>query len=103
MLGDQAARNLGLNPGDHFDIEHAHEGSPPEAGSLLVTGVLAPRTDEADGAIFCPIEAIFESHNNRGAGHADHAGQTGHAVSAVLVRPANGVELSALQDDLLYP
>jgi putative ABC transport system permease protein len=101
VLGDQAARSLGLKPGDHLNIEHAHEEFPPEAGSLLVTGVLEPRPDEADGTIFCPTKAIFESHKNHGAGHGDHSGQAGHAVSAVLVRPASDSALSALQEDLL--
>jgi putative ABC transport system permease protein len=108
VLGDSAARSLGLEPGDILLIEHAHEGSPEEPGSLRVTGVLEPRPDDADTTIFCPVEAIFHSHGDvpdeptasTHDHHHDHE-HAGHAVSALLIRPVDEAALLSLQEDLL--
>ena len=119
VLGASAAESLGLGVGDEVTIEHQHAGAPTEPGRLKVVGVLASTHSDTDDTLFCPIHAIFHSHEahaherehgSGGArhhdyehGHQDHH-QQGHvharAVSSILVRPVDDDALLSLQEQL---
>ena len=117
VLGALASDALALGVGDTLTIEHQHAGAPAEAGSLKIVGVLAPTHSSTDDALFCALEAIWDSHGGHDPAHHDHDhaapdhdhaahdhASTPHAptplVSAVLIRPIDDAALLSLQEDL---
>jgi putative ABC transport system permease protein len=97
VAGSAAAVGLGVDLGDRVSITHPHAGGDGMGGSLRVVGVLAATGTDADHGLFCPLEAVFESHDAVHA-HHDHAEQ--RVVSAVLVRPESDDALLQLQEEL---
>jgi putative ABC transport system permease protein len=63
VLGASAAEALAVGVGDTITIEHQHAGAPGEPGHLKVVGVLAPTHGDADETLFCPLHAIYQSHD----------------------------------------
>lgn len=97
VAGSAAAVGLGVELGDDVSITHPHSGGDGMGGSLRVVGVLESTGTDADHGLFCPLEAVFESHR---AVHAGHDHDDARLVSAVLVRPASEQALLDLQEDL---
>ena len=97
VLGSGAAESLALGVGDTVTIEHQHAGAPTEPGHLKVVGVLASTYSDADDTLFCPIYAIFHSHEAH-----EHAYAREHvqAVSSILLRPVSDDALFSLQEEL---
>jgi putative ABC transport system permease protein len=93
VVGSAAAVGLGVGLGDHVSITHPHAGGDDMGGSLRVVGVLARTGADADHGLYCPVEAVFESH----AGH-DH--DDARLVSAVLVRPTSEEALLELLEEM---
>lgn len=107
VVGSAAAEGLGVELGDHVEMTHPHAGGAGLGGSLRVVGVLAPGGTAADHTLFCPLEAIFASHDaiHGPADHSEHEHVEAHAepaprVAAVLVRPRSDEALLTLQEDL---
>lgn len=96
VAGSAAAVGLGVDLGDHVTITHPHAGGDGMGGSLRVVGVLKPTGTDADHGLFCPLDAVFESH---AATHAGHDHDDARLVSAVLVRPRSDEALLALQEE----
>ncbi len=96
VAGSAAAVGLGVGLGDHVSITHPHAGGDDMGGSLRVVGVLAPTGTDADHGLYCPTEAVFESHG----GHAGHDHDVARLVSAVLVRPISEEALLELQEEM---
>ena len=130
VLGSEAAQGLGLGLGDAVVIEHQHAGAPVDPGQLAVVGVLLPTRSDADRSLFCPLEAIFHSHeahhseahqHDQEALHSqahqheheahdseahqhehEHGGHHHHArrLSALLISPTDDSALLSLQEEL---
>jgi len=111
VVGSAAAEGLGVELGGHVEMTHPHAGGAGLGGSLRVVGLLTPTGTDADHTLFCPLEAIFESHavahGHPASGSAEehehdhaHGGEPTAVVSAVLVRPVSDEALLGLQEDL---
>lgn len=104
VLGAAAADALALGVGDSVAMEHQHADAPTAPGQLRVVGVLAPTRTTADATIFCPLAAVFESHDqdqDHDHTHTHSPHPTSHLISSILIRPVDDDALLSLQEDLL--
>jgi len=100
VAGSSAAAALGLELGQLVSIQHQHAGAPGGSEELRLVGLLQPTGTDVDGSLFCPIQAIFDSHaaQRDGQGHTHEA--TGERISAILLRPVDDAALLDLQEEL---
>jgi putative ABC transport system permease protein len=96
VVGDFAARQLGLKVGDQFHPFHGlvYDDRNQHAETYIVVGVLKPSNTPADRVIWIPLAGIQMM-----GGHDPNAATD---VSAVLVKLKSGAALSGFQLDLLY-
>ncbi|MFH1469350.1 MAG: ABC transporter permease [Pseudomonadota bacterium] len=78
VLGAAAALSLALEVGDEITIEHHHAGAPERPGTLKVVGVLRPTNTDTDDTLFCPLEAIYRSHQHHHHAEGEEAGEHEH-------------------------
>lgn len=98
VLGAKTAGEQGLKTGDTFRSVHGLiPGGESHNHAYRVVGVLKPVNGPYDQAILVPIESIWQAHEHgqeTGEAHEEQAGleelenqATGHAVTAVMIKP----------------
>ena len=94
VLGDFAARRLGMRVGDTFHPFHGlnFDPSAEHAETYVVTGVLSPSNTPADKVVWIPLHGVQTM-----GGHDPAAAKQISAVLVKLASPAAGFQL-----DLLY-
>ena len=94
VLGDFAARRLGLAMGDTFHPFHglSYDPKAQHAETYVVTGILAPSNTPADKVVWIPLQGVQTM-----SGHDPRAADDLSAVLVKLASPAAGFQL-----DLLY-
>ena len=96
VVGDFAARKLGLKVGDQFHPFHGlvFDERNQHAEIYVVVGILKPSNTPADRVIWIPLAGI-----QRMSGHDPNAATD---VSAVLVKLKAGAAMAGFQLDMLY-
>jgi putative ABC transport system permease protein len=100
VLGRHAARGLGASLGNFVEIEHHHAGAPRDPGRLKIVGILDETNSDADRTLFCPLSAIFHTHDMGTQPRQDENAGSKHKASSLLVRPQNDQALLSLQEEL---
>jgi putative ABC transport system permease protein len=103
VLGAQAARELGLGPGDHFVGNHGlgEGGEAHDKFPYTVTGILAPTGSALDRLVLCDIQSVYKVHSDPDDQEEAAKGQavTGFgppAATAVLVSFRSPVAMASL-------
>ena len=96
VVGDFAARKLGLKVGEQFHPFHGlvFDERNQHAEIYVVVGILKPSNTPADRVIWIPLAGI-----QRMSGHDPNAATD---VSAVLVKLKAGAAMAGFQLDMLY-
>lgn len=100
VLGRDAAQGLGASLGELVVIEHHHAGAPRDPGRLKVVGILDETNGDADRTLFCPLSAIFRTHDMDAQPEQAETTGSKHRISALLVRPQDDHALLSLQEEL---
>ncbi len=97
VLGSEAARKLGLKPGQPFQAEHGDEAALPgeeegpdehAAHPYTVVGILKQTDSPADMGIYVDIESYWQIHEHPGSpAPANDQTYQPKAVTAILVKP----------------
>ena len=93
VIGAEAAKKLGLTPGQKFNAEHGDEEALPgeedhddhEANPYTVVGILKPTDSPADLGIYVDIASYWKIHEHAAPPVGDPTGP--NAVTAILVKP----------------
>jgi len=93
VIGAEAAKKLGLTPGQKFNAEHGDEVALPgeedhddhEANPYTVVGILKPTDSPADLGIYVDIASYWKIHEHAAPPVGDPTGP--NAVTAILVKP----------------
>lgn len=84
VAGAEAARILGLKPGDkiipeHGVLETGGETALHEEAELVVSGILAPTFTSSDRVIYADMRALAYAHSSQSANHGDPDDHHDHA------------------------